>query len=375
MKGTAEDRKDVKGDVLFANEIYIYKTVVPTLIKRFKSKFKTIEDKLWCPRIYYADLRVFPELSEEKEAILALEDLTPLKYRLGDRSSLTEPELRLMVKAIAEYHACSYALKIQKDPLLEELKAGIIPLPFEYEDTESAYDVIYQIAVERIVNYFETDFNYDSVGSSVKKLKADVAQLKDRYQKCPLKLMDRFRRDDEIYSVILHGDFNRNNVLFQYDDCGNPINIRMFDFQELRYGTPAIDLTFTWYANMPSELLKAGLFEKLLLAYHEHLIGSICELVECSKNDSRLKPYSYDNLYNHFRQFAFYGGMVAIHFIPWMGGSEAECAEMARTSSEDVKGEAFRKIATTSGGNVVNQRMAEVVVHASKNGYMDLLYE
>lgn len=313
MKPGSALRDLVLAEIQFTNEVYIYNTVITTFLNKFSKNFITIDKDLWCPRTYLAEVGKYPELSDQVETLLVLENLAPRGYRLGNRINLTVDELMLMTKAIAQYHACTYAMRILKDPELETLIAGIIPLGFERTDGRSLYDILYKIALKRLFEYL--DNKPEELDSE--KFQENILIFRKRYENSPLKLMERFRRIDETFSVILHGDYNRNNVLFKYDNVnGNeiPIDLRFIDFQEVRYGTPAMDLAFFMYMNMPPELLKTDLFERLLKNYHFHLIEALCELLHCQKEDDCLEIYSYDNFYNHFRYFAFYGAMVSVHF-------------------------------------------------------------
>lgn len=55
-------------------------------------------------------------------------------------------------------------------------------------------------------------------------------------------------------AVLCHGDFNRNNLLFRYDDAGRPVDALAFDLATVRYGSPALDLSFLLYMNTDRRL-------------------------------------------------------------------------------------------------------------------------
>uniref|UniRef100_A0A336LXP0 CSON007435 protein n=1 Tax=Culicoides sonorensis TaxID=179676 RepID=A0A336LXP0_CULSO len=372
MKPHSPMRDLVRADIQFINEIYIYRDVIPTFLEKFQDKFKTIDKQLWCAKIHLAEVDFFPQLSNEKETLLVLENLTPKNYRLGHRINLTSHELRLMAKAIAQYHACTYAMRVNQDPRLEKLISGVIPLGFERDDGKSLYDILYEIALERIFEYLDdAPEELDS-----EDFKRNVQSFRERYSKTPLKLMERFRRVDPTFSAILHGDYNRNNVLFRYETRDGrqiPVDLRMIDFQEVRYGSPAIDLAFFMFMNIHPTLLKTDLFMDTLKFYHSSLIEAMCELLECGPSDKKLDPYSWENFFTHFKQFAFYGVMVSIHFVPWMACPEEECEQMAKLFEQDMHSKEFKSLAMICGGKAVNQRMTENLRFASKMGFMEMI--
>ena len=58
---------------------------------------------------------------------------------------------------------------------------------------------------------------------------------------------------EEPLAVLCHGDFCRNNILFRYDS-GKTCDAVFFDFQQVKYASPAIDLSVFMYLNTSSEL-------------------------------------------------------------------------------------------------------------------------
>jgi hypothetical protein len=162
---------------------------------------------------------------------LVLENLTGKGYRSGPRLDLDEKHLMLMMQKIATYHSMTYALRILKDPMLDTLVEGIKPLPFVEPNGETnLYTAVYGIALDRLFDYLEKTPEEMSDPKFVK----DVENFRTKYWKTPLVLMEKFRTDEKLYSVILHGDYNRNNVLFKYDQpegFDNPIDLKMIDFQ------------------------------------------------------------------------------------------------------------------------------------------------
>lgn len=173
------------------------------------------------------------DLGHTFESILVLENLQPNGYRGGPRLELDEAHLRLMVKLISEYHATCYALKITDHKRFQDLVDGIKLSPYMPPAGETnVYTVLYGVGFDRFFRYADK-VAVNATESFIK----DTKILKQKYNDNPLLLMENFRRADETFSLILHGDYNRNNVLFQYDSSEgfeNPKDIKMIDFQ-VRY--------------------------------------------------------------------------------------------------------------------------------------------
>ncbi|XP_037047678.1 uncharacterized protein LOC119082299 [Bradysia coprophila] len=369
MKPPSHVRMTMNADYQFINEVFIYETVIPTFLEKFQSKFKTIEKSLWCPQTYLAESGQYPALSDTTESILVMEDLTEKGFTLGPRINLTVEELTLMTEAIAQFHACTYALRINNDPDLERLINGLVPFKFPNKaNPHTLYVPLYTNALERIWSYF--DNNPKEIDNEIFGRNLNI--LRTKYSNDPMSLMNRFLRSDNDFSVILHGDYNRNNVLFKYEQK-TAVDLRFIDFQEVKYGSPAIDLSFFMYINIHPSLFENGLNETLLNRYHDKLIASLCELLDCKPGDARLTAYCWDDFYKHFKQFAFYGAMVAVMFVPWMACPENECAQLAEEVERDACSEEMRQLQLHCGGNTVDQRIVAVLRNASKLGYMDMI--
>ena len=374
MKGDENFRNETNAAALCLNELHIYRDVIPYFQKFLVDiNIKAFDPHQWVPKVYFADAKIIEELGDNEETILVMENLTPKHFRMGPRVDLDEPHLELMAKLIASYHSVSYAMRINQDPMLEKLVKGLIPYSFFASDGSvlDAQQTFYKTGLKRVFNCVIKDEKLHAN----KKFIQDVKNLKKVAFEHPLKFMESFLAKDEVFSIILHGDYNRNNVLFHYmepDGYDEPTDIRMIDFQEVRYGTPAIDISFFMYMNMPGPL-REEYWDKLLKIYHKTLLKCLRETLNCYKDDPRLKPYSYENFIAHFNENALYGAVVAMVFIPMMACPEDECARLTELYDNDFLSKELEELTLSCGGRNVDNRLIEILQHASKKGYLDIL--
>uniref|UniRef100_A0A182PE62 CHK domain-containing protein n=1 Tax=Anopheles epiroticus TaxID=199890 RepID=A0A182PE62_9DIPT len=368
MKGSDEFRESSMGKTQFTNEIYIYTKVLPV----FQELLSATDSGLtgdWCPKVYYGAAGHFPAYSDQYETILVLEDISPLGYKAGPRIDLEEEHLRLMARHIASYHACTYAMRIRKDARLATLIDGIVPLDFVSGDkTFTSYDVLFKLGANRLYKYL--DDHPDQLDTEA--FKQDVHNLRQRYGVTPISLMQDLLRKDEVFSVILHGDYNRNNVLFRSDGAGKPVALKMFDFQENRYATPVIDLAFFMYMSM-TEAVRNQCWDAVLLEYHTALLEALAAILKVPKSDTLLDPYRLEPFLEHFKRHAMYGVIVTLHFLPWMMCPEEECEQLAYHFARDIHSKELAHWTMVCGGEEVDKRLVGVLRHASSKGYFDVV--
>uniref|UniRef100_A0A2C9GW76 CHK kinase-like domain-containing protein n=1 Tax=Anopheles farauti TaxID=69004 RepID=A0A2C9GW76_9DIPT len=366
MKGSDEFRESSMAKTQFTNEIYIYTKVLPVFKELLEGSGISAN---WCPKVYYGEAGHLPTYSDQYETILVLEDISPMGYKAGPRLDLEEDHLRMMARNIASFHACTYAMRIRKDPRLQKLIDGIIPLEFTCgENKFTSYDVLFKLGVDRLFQYLDAH----SEELDTDDFKQDIKLFRQRYGVTPIELMQHLIRRDDVYSVILHGDYNRNNVLFQSDADGKPIALKMFDFQENRYATPVIDLTFFMYMSMTAELRDRH-WDSLVREYQSTLMDSLVAILKTTKEDPLLAPYRYEPFMDHFKQHAVYGVIVTLHFLPWMMCPEEECEQLSYHFARDVHSKELAHWTRVCGGEEVDKRLVGVLRHASSKGYLDVV--
>ncbi|CAG9808590.1 unnamed protein product [Chironomus riparius] len=372
MKGDHDFREKTSSFLQCSNEIYSYRNVIP-YFKKFitENPVTTFNPDKWVPRIYYADHKVYKELNDDVECVLALENLTPQGFRLGPRIDLDEKHLSLMVEHIASYHAVSYAMRIKNDSMFGELASGLNPFEFLSDDGKEmqSYNILYKIGLERVFTLAEKTEELHSDTA----LMDSVKKIKEKMYERPVVIMQKLLAKDDTFCVFLHGDYNRNNVLFDYEKSegfDSPLELRMFDYQETRVATPTIDLAFFMYMNNIPTI--EGIWDELLELYHRTYMKCLIDILKCEENDPRLLPYSYENFINHFTKHAFYGVMTCFHFVPFMACSSEECERISYLFETDMKGDEFRQILQVCGGKSLDDRLISALVHSHKKGYLKI---
>ncbi|XP_065365169.1 uncharacterized protein LOC135958214 [Calliphora vicina] len=399
MRGDTDFRESSKSYTQYGNEIYTYNTVLPLYEKLLKDmKITSINVKQLVPPIYIAKFGYIQGLSctpNDREAALVMENLKPLGYQLGPRLQLKRDHLIAMCQPLGKFHAMSYAVKALNPSQFASLKKGIIDFPFINEEDpndvhNNVYRYLHRHAFDRLFEFYDRKINsnlFNKKSAKDLKLIKCLNKLREKYNQQPSRLQENLRikvndrEEDKYFAAILHGDYNRNNVLFKYKSKADKNaqqlveDIKMIDFQQLRYGSPALDLSFFMYFNT-DETERYEIWQDLLKTYHNTMFSTLSIILNASSKSKQeisaiLQHYSFEKFQKHFSRFAFFGVMICLHFLHWMLCSEEECARISELFATDIRGEEFRKMSLEVGGDEVNMRLLAVVRHACEMGYMD----
>ncbi|XP_017034641.1 uncharacterized protein [Drosophila kikkawai] len=385
MKGTEEFRESSNSYIQFGNETFAYAEILPAyehLLRASRLSSDVVTN--WVPRCYYAKFGQVDGLGSGRESVLALKHLKGDGYQLGPRLTLRRDQLEAMVGLIGPFHALGYATRILQPQVHARLRSGIAEMPFVSSSGRAIFDVLYRVAFDRFYEFYDRKKEQLLGEAKDEGFGAAIERLRSKYFANPTHLLEWIRttsRDedqpDSYFATILHGDYNRNNVLFHYGVDDKVDGIRAIDFQELRFSTTAIDLSFFLYMNTPSEG-REEIYADLLGKYHQNMIEML-ELVvrrnqgELSEErvEQLLKDYSFERFQAHFKRYAFYGVLVCMHFMPWLLGSERDCAELSRLFDTDMHGPAFHQLSLDIAGDVANEEIFKTMRHAYEQGYME----
>lgn len=204
-------------------------------------------------------------------------------------------------------------------------------------------------------------------------LKPIIEKLEERYGNKNNDRLNRFRTEllreakqtlwrtiqpTEPLAVLCHGDFNRNNMMFRYDDDGvRPVDAMAFDMATIRYGSPAIDLSFFLYMNTDRQLREVH-WDELLNAYCAALSLCVADMADCVLIPDR------EQIDAEIRQHAFYGLMHASFFVRIMLEDSLNPLEWATHKPEEVI-----NLLLMYGGNRATETIADVLQH-----FIDIKY-
>lgn len=198
-------------------------------------------------------------VKEEFNECLLLEDLSVRGFQLIDRHSqeVTADHVRLVLQALGEFHAVSFALKDQQpdkfNHLVSELKEIFIKRENSYllnmltEQPKLIFDLLSAEEDADLLTKMRKVFEKNAMDIAIDCLETNGSA-----------------------SVITHGDTWQNNILFKYDEDSNPIESCLLDWQVSRVSSPIIDLVYFIFTCTTKELREAH-YNNFLKIYHESL--------------------------------------------------------------------------------------------------------
>lgn len=205
--------------------------------------------------------RCYFSISDEFSECLYLEDLTKRNFEMVSlrEKPLNFDHVSLMMKALGEFHALSFALKDQQPIKFKEL-SNSIPEQF-WTMIESKFNKHFENMLRRLINILEEEKRSDLIEKFHRSTGED-------HFATVYKLVSSSAAG--CYAVICHGDPTTNNSMFRNDEHGNPIEITLFDWQFSRFASPVTDLVLFLFLSTTKELRDRHCRDFVRI-YHESL--------------------------------------------------------------------------------------------------------
>lgn len=84
---------------------------------------------------------------------------------------------------------------------------------------------------------------------------------------------------------------------------------------------------------------------------------------------------SYEKFIQHCERFFLYGALISASFTPWLLTSKEETNQVSHLFEKNMFDKEYRTFALVVGGDAANERIVGNMIHASKMGYMKMLYD
>ncbi|GJQ83335.1 hypothetical protein Trydic_g18121 [Trypoxylus dichotomus] len=261
-------------DKLYLNEIYFYNTIHPAYVKLLDDK--NIEDGFRNTANFFGSL---------PKGMLALENLNYTGYRVSEE--VEDIGIELVFRTYAKFHALSFVFKEQERDQCEEFRRNL----FDFYQLGAK-----KAGIDKQVRY--------CIGEFLRQL--HPMEDKDILDKFNVEELIRHILDPEKYAtenaILTQGDCWYRNVLFLYqdEDQKNPIDMKLVDWQMIRFASPVYDLSYYFYPIASPEVLNN--LQHYLQVYHEELSRQIEKL----GNDPKIL-YPYEDFAKEWQEHSKYG--------------------------------------------------------------------
>lgn len=277
-------------DYAFVKECRVYEEIVPLLNEELISRGL---QRLRVPECYYATY-------EPGDQVIYLEDLRTRGFQTRERKApLDKAHTTLVLQEMARLHAAS--LLLQRRDGCDRLD---VKFPYLGKD---CFDVT-------------EDVKKMAAGLLDKHIHETIIALKEfeGYQKAIQWLTDLIPHAYETwmgqldnktkFAVICHGDCWNNNILFRYDDQGNPIEAMLVDLQLLRSASLAADIQLLFCISLTGHERKSNLDYYLDVYY-----GSFKTVMD---SGGLAMPFTRGELADEYESKHLYGLFWAMAFLP-----------------------------------------------------------
>ncbi|BFF92959.1 uncharacterized protein DMAD_10901 [Drosophila madeirensis] len=178
---------------------------------------------------------------DRERTIMILEDLATLRYVNADRvKQLDLAHTKLTIELLARFHAAALVLNQRYPELLRNNYSSHF-----FSRGKKGYEEIFTGLFKAFIRYVNTQ-------PSLKE------RYSDKLEHIVSHLMEYAARSVDVgekdFQTLIHGDCWTTNVMYQYDDEGNPVTVLPIDFQFSTWTSPVVDLLYLFSTSLREEV-------------------------------------------------------------------------------------------------------------------------
>ncbi|XKL64700.1 hypothetical protein PGB90_004786 [Kerria lacca] len=328
----------------FINEIYFYSIVVP-----FFESFRTLD---LFAKYYNGHVQM---KSKEYQAVIVFENLQAGGYMpAAKKSFLDYAHLSLALRKLGEWHAYSFKAR-KEDPNRFSIITNCmndIHIAFIHE----YINLIPGCAMRGLESLFNDPRYSDKLGN-IQKIFENIGDF-------ILEILDGDTKNP--MSVLCHGDFLRNNILFKFRH-NEPSDLKIIDLANCKMASPVVDLALLLYINSDQDTRKNH-WHDLINEYYVALKETFPD-VEVPTKEQILNEFRRKSFYVYFVASFFLGTLMADDYnLP----GEKECLpeEFWYTSPKYIPKDIFIKGFVKIGGSLTTEALTNILKDMIDRGFI-----
>lgn len=289
---------------------------------------------------------------------IVMEDLGVSGFRSADRQvEMDVPHCKMALISLGRFHGLSHAMRTLEPATFKQLTSHMVDIYYS-EASRKWYEEIakLQISVARDAVHKEYP------GSAIEaKLHGFTKSVTEFYSQ----MIDLTHEVNDL-AVVGHGDCWLPNFMFNYGpkDEGSPQRMKIIDFQLVRLGSCALDISFFLYSCTTEELRNE--YYEDMLKWYEQGVESILKQFKLEL----AQVFPMDVLKNEMKSFAKFGVGMAMESLPLSIMPESDTTDL-----EAIEGDRpltlpevwkLKPIESKEG----RRRLANVFKHAVEQQYL-----
>lgn len=326
---------------LFLNESAFYNRVIPAL-----QEYTEDRTPLPFPVCYYASTNA-----------IILDDLTLSGYRMSNRKcGVDYNHCKIAFQVLGRFHAASLAMKHLHREEFDRLHPSVQEVIFSPEAIN-----VHGVSIENALKLAVSKLKL-TIQPGESHLEEAVKKLQN-YQGRVFETMRYLVSAKEPLSVIMHGDFWTNNMLFKYKENGKALevsDVKFVDLQVSRYGSPAIDILHFLYSSLQPGILEAH-YDDILKVYHESLTENLYKLAPTAPK------ITLQDVISEVETHAMYGMFMGFLLLP------AVTAETTAINMDTVDNNVSQEFLDKAECNLTanyEQRVRNMVIEFTTRGFL-----
>ncbi|KAK7872614.1 hypothetical protein R5R35_001951 [Gryllus longicercus] len=324
---------------IFRTEISVYSKALPNMYTFADSRLGETF-KRFTPRFYQTT----------RPNTLILEDLKTQKFTMVPRKDrLDYTHAKLVLLYLARFHALSIAYSASHSDFFSDFEETMFSEKFR-----QFFDQFFPPIAGTLIAAVKS---WDGFGDIVKKLERNQSKFVD-------KLLEVCKPAEKFTNVLAHGDCWMNNILFEYSESGEPIDLRFVDFQASRKSSPAIDLHYFLFTSLQNEVRNKK-FDDLLQIYCNEVARFAKQL---GYNES---IFTYDELRQEMDRTLFFGFNSAITTMAGLLANPDDTPDMKDMTQEKLEKGDLQIFNKTYENPVFREIFQDLLPYFDKHGVFD----